>query len=1296
MEKVEISFDLKESNLKKSTEIVNKKKIKNGVSFLNLFDFTKKRDTFLLFFACIISFINGLFAPCMTFLLGRLFHVFSLISLKEITEKEFRNQVNHYILLFAILAVVSFIGGWLFQTLWYIFAEIQIIRVNKQLFHNFASKEIKWYDLRYGGIAGIINRCERNIGNFHYTLSNTLGKILSSIITFSVSLFLAFWYSWKLTFVILVSLPIIILIAGITSYFIQPYISREKETISQAAALVDQAVVNIPIVKIFNGQYYESQKFNKCILKSSHIVYCWKRIYALQQSLVRFFILAMFVQGFWYGSYLIIKKEISTGNVLTVFWACLMVSFSIQTIVQHLVFIDQGKISSADLQNLFKDEKTQKKDNKLSSHFSPEKCDGNITYDSVSFAYPSRPEKIILKNVSLFFPAGKTTFVVGASGSGKSTLAALLIRIYEINNGSIYIDNKNIELLDINWIRNNVTLVQQPVIFNESLKLNITIGKSSPTSVDISEIKNASRMAMLEEIIFELSDGYDTKLGTNGLSLSSGQMQRVAMARARLRDTSILILDESTSSLDYINRSLIYDAVKFWRKNKTTIIITHDISQIEDSDYVYVIDDGSLVQKGLKKTLLEDKNGLFFNIHLENEKTKNSLSSQKKEDISSKNESNNSLVESSFNNKPHIKSAAFNFLKTNLSIETLLLNSANVIVENRKNTTNIRTLLSSNMNHSKISKKFNFRKKYFLLNISLWNLLRNNWKYVNKKIFLVLGLFFCLGNGIATPLFSYALSKLLALFFSPKNASEITKKSLKSSLFVLGVSFLDSLTLYLKIFFFQLSSDYMVTNIRSKLYKNVLFQDMFYFSEKECSSKNITRIIINETELIRSIFEGIAGNILIAIVMASLGIIWSFFIAWKLTIITVGMLPFLYISIQYYSYINNIWEQKYKEENINASSILYEFTENTFTIKALLLNDFFEQKYMLSIKKVFMKGIRRAIYIGFGYGFMECSIFSFKTLLFFYGSKFILKKIYTPIDILTVFSLIIFSIITASQFLSMIPHYNKIKQASDDINSLFNVSGKTTENEGSLTVPLNGEIIFKNVTFSYPGHCNEVLQNIDLKIENYEKIVLTGLSGSGKSTMISLIQKLYQVQKGIITINGYNISSIETKWLRNHIAVVRQTPMLFNMTIEQNIAYGLDSFNRSHVQKAAQKANIHDFIMKLTDGYDTMLGDYGKGLSTGQAQRISLARAFIRNPKILILDECTSALDPLCALSIQEIIKNITNITVIIITHSKEMMKLADRIILLKNGQIIETGTYDELIDLKKNFWTLIQKGEWT
>ncbi|KAG5439320.1 hypothetical protein PCK2_000856 [Pneumocystis canis] len=728
----------------------------------------------------------------------------------------------------------------------------------------------------------------------------------------------------------------------------------------------------MPIVKVFNAQSYECQRFNNLILKSSRSVRRWRKIYAIQQGLVRFVVLSMFIQGFWYGSHLVISKEVSAGNVLTVFWACLMAAFSIQTIIRYLACIEEGKISGFDLQNAFK-EKTNEQPFNSHNYFYPEKCNGSVIYDSVSFSYPLRPEKMILKNVSMIFPEGKTTFIVGASGSGKSTLAALLIRIYETNTGSIYIDNIDIKLLDVNWIRNNL-----------------------------------------------------------------------------------------------------------------------------------------------------------------------------------------------------------------------------------------------------------------LLDISLWNILKDNWKYVNKKVFFILGLLSCVGNGIATPFFSYTLSRLLALFFSSKNVSEIKKESLKWSITILGVSFFDSLTLYFKILFFQFSSDYMITNIRSKLYKNTLLQKISDCSEKEFSSKNIIRIIINESDSMRSIFESLIGNILVAVIMVFLGVIWSFVIAWKLTIITVIMLPLLYLSIQYHSYINNRWESKYKEENNNASFILHEFTGNIFTIKALLLNSFFEQKFISSVEKVFTKGIRKAIYIGFGYGVMGSSIYLFKALLFYYGTKFILKKVYTPTTILIVFSLIMFSIITASQCLSMVkvPYYGKIKKASDDVNTLFNTTKENAEDQGTLTVPLNGEIIFKNVFFSYYGYSNvQVLKNIDLEIKNNEKIALVG---------------------------------------------------------------------RSDVRKAAQKAAIDGFMMQLPDGYDTLLTDYGKGLSTGQAQRISLARAFMRKPRILILDECTSALDPLCALSIQNIIKDLTNMTVIIVTHSKKMMKLADKIVLLKDGQITEIGTYDELMNMKKDFWTLIKKGQWT
>ncbi|QSL66936.1 hypothetical protein MERGE_001323 [Pneumocystis wakefieldiae] len=1246
---------------KNSTYINSRESYKDNIkhaSFFNLFTFLKKKDAFLLLFSCIISIINGFFKPYMTFLLGRLFHAFSLISLKEITEKQFNNQINQYILHLLFLAIASFIGGWLFQSLWHIFSEIYIKRVYKKLFSNFATKEFEWYDCNKTGVSGLINRCEKDIQSLHYTHSDVLGRLLSSFITLVISLFLAFWHSWKLTFAVLASLPVVILIAAITSYFIGPYIYREKEVLAQAATHINQSIVNMPIVKVFNAQQYESRNFNSYISESSNAIRRYKKTYSIQQSFIRFVSLVMFIQGFWYGTHLVITNEVSSGNVLTVFWACLIISFSMQTIIQLLLYLKSGIIASYDLQNIFKDKKNKKSPYPFQGILFPEKCYGRIVYDLVSFAYPLRPEKMVLENVSLVFPAGKTTFIVGPSGSGKSSLATLLIKIYKPNTGSIYIDNKHIGLLNTNWVRNNITLIQQPVIFNETLKLNITLGKPLSDLENTSEIKNASRMALLQEMIFELPDGYDTRLGMNGISLSNGQMQRVAIARARFRDSSILILDESTSSLDYINRSLIYDAIRFWRKDKTTIIITHDISQIKDSDYIYVMDDGFLVQKGLKNDLLEDKNGTFFNVYSQKKESKIDDISTEKVNTSPRN----------------IPKTVYESLKAKLNNEEMfLLNSGNVILENRRNTTNIRNLLASNMNDHKR------RKKY--------------------------------GNGVSTPLFSYTLSKLLALFFSSKSISEIKRKSFQYSMIILGVSFFDSLTLFLKIYLLEYSADSWITNIRSILFKNILFQDIHYFSEKTYSSENTTRIIINETDLMRTIFGQITGNILVAIIMILVGVTWSFIIAWKLSIIIVGVVPLLYISIRLNSYLNTKWDHKYKDENINAMSILYELSENIFTVKALLLDNFFQEKFTLSIKRIFVKGIRKAIYVGFGYGITESIIFFFEgldinfhdlgsnidtALLFWYGSKTILNKTYTPIVVLTIFSLIIFSVITASQFLSMVPQYNKVKRAYGSVNDLFNISKKTTENEGSLVVPLNGEIIFKNVFFSYPGHSHiQVLEKINLKIRNNEKIALVGLSGSGKSTIISLIQKLYQVDSGFITINGHNISSIETKWLRNHIAVVRQTPMLFNRTIEQNIAYGLDSFNIYDVRTAAKKAAIDDFIMKLPDGYKTVLGDYGRGLSTGQAQRVSLARAFIRNPRILILDECTSSLDSLCASSIHEIIKNINDMTIIIITHSKEMMKLANKIVFLRNGRIAETGTYDELINMKKDFWTLIQKGQW-
>lgn len=226
--------------------------------------------------------------------------------------------------------------------------------------------------------------------------------------------------------------------------------------------------------------------------------------------------------------------------------------------------------------------------------------------------YPARQDQWALKNATLFFPAGEMTFVVGGSGSGKSTIGNLLMRYYTNWTGSISIDGNSIQTLDLNWIRNNITLVQQQnVLFSDTISRNIVLGRKDHDLISKAQVKDACQAALLQDTINDLPDGLDTLVGSGGKAMSGGQKQRIAIARARLRDTPIVILDESTSALDYISRSLVMDAIREWRRGKTTIVITHDISQIFGGDYVFVLDKGEVMQRGYKEHLQGELNGLF-------------------------------------------------------------------------------------------------------------------------------------------------------------------------------------------------------------------------------------------------------------------------------------------------------------------------------------------------------------------------------------------------------------------------------------------------------------------------------------------------------------------------------------------------------------------------------------------------------------------------------------------------------------------------------------------------------------
>ena len=365
------------------------------------------------------------------------------------------------------------------------------------------------------------------------------------------------------------------------------------------------------------------------------------------------------------------------------------------------------------------------------------------------------------------------------------------------------------------------------------------------------------------------------------------------------------------------------------------------------------------------------------------------------------------------------------------------------------------------------------------------------------------------------------------------------------------------------------------------------------------------------------------------------------------------------------------------------------------------LERYFRQKYFGATNSALKTGTRRSLYFGVWVGLAKSATLfatgeAFPPFLasmylsavpadddgdneiasmFHYGTLLASRKQEDLPDIVSVFALLLFSLSSATTIVGLIPQISNCKNAAQRVLRLSTLPKNSHENEGSLPPPSGGEIIFKDVAFSYPTRPDTpVLSGLSLAIAVGECITIVGASGSGKSTLSTLLQQLYLPTEGEITFDGVPLRAMSTCLLREKLAVLSQCPTLFNTTIAENITYGLSPgcCGMDDVYGAAMAAGIHTFIMSLPEGYSTMLGNSGSGLSMGQAQRVSIARALVRKPQVLVLDECTSALDAESVKIIEEAVKRLKGgITVIAITHSMEPANIAQRIVLIKEGRAV-------------------------
>ncbi|XP_057304108.1 ATP-dependent translocase ABCB1-like isoform X1 [Hydractinia symbiolongicarpus] len=574
-------------------------------------------------------------------------------------------------------------------------------------------------------------------------------------------------------------------------------------------------------------------------------------------------------------------------------------------------------------------------------------------------------------------------------------------------------------------------------------------------------------------------------------------------------------------------------------------------------------------------------------------------------------------------------------------------------------------------------------------------------------ILMLVGTFGAIANGAAFPCQLLVLGELTSKFIEfgiqiQRNSTNATKEVIdiedEMAYFSQLYCFLAIaawLAGYMQCAFWSVSAIRQTHRIRLKFFKAILRQNIGWFDVNE--GGGLTGRMFEDMTLLQTGIGDKIGATIQAFVTFLSGFVISFVLSWKLALVVLSLTPLIMICGALMGKVMAAFTSKEQSAYASAGAIAEEVISSIRTVVAFggekreLAR--YDEKLVLAEKA----GVKKSISSGISMGMFQIVIGSCEALSFWYGSTLVADKSgsFAGGDLLTVFFCMLIGAI-------------QIGQASPSLEALATARGAAycvyeTINRQSPIDPLSeegskpdidqaDEIAFKDVKFFYPSRENvTVLDDFNLTIKKGTTVALVGESGCGKSTVIKLLQRFYDITSGSITIGEDNLKDISVKWLRENIGIVSQEPVLFDASIAENIRMGRSDATKAEIEIAAMNANAHDFITDLPKGYDTNVGEGGAQLSGGQKQRIAIARALIRDPKILLLDEATSALDTESESIVQMALDNASmGRTTIIIAHRLSTVRNADCIVAVKNGKVVETGTHEQLMESKGVYYQLV------
>jgi ABC-type multidrug transport system fused ATPase/permease subunit len=501
---------------------------------------------------------------------------------------------------------------------------------------------------------------------------------------------------------------------------------------------------------------------------------------------------------------------------------------------------------------------------------------------------------------------------------------------------------------------------------------------------------------------------------------------------------------------------------------------------------------------------------------------------------------------------------------------------------------------------------------------------------------------------------------------------------------LLGIFAMNAVFSFFRIVLFEQVAQRSLAAIRIDVYKHIIALPMSFFSVRRVGELN-SRISSDVSQL-QSTFTSTLAEFLRQIITITGGVILLFTISGKLTLFMLGIVPVISVIAVFFGRFIRRLSKQTQEEVAAANTVSEETLQGIANVKAYTNEVFESQRYSENVQRVAATAIRTALYRGSFVSFIIFGLFGAIVGVIWYG---LVLRGEGLISDGALFSFVLYTVFVGASIGGIAELYTQIIKALGATDNLMELMQEVPEEiswtDTTDTFRLSGHIRFEKVQFEYPSRPDiPVLRNLSFEVQPGEKVALVGASGAGKSTIVGILLGFYRPISGAVLLDGQDYNDISLTDMRRHMALVPQEVLLFGGSIGENIAYGKPGASASEIKEAARKANALEFIEKFPEGMQTVVGERGVQLSGGQRQRIAIARAILRNPSILILDEATSSLDSASEKLVQEAIdKLMEGRTGIVVAHRLSTIRNADKILVMDNGQLAESGTHSELIAKK-------------